>query len=173
MLTPWFSSINTWNGTSIDSTDCIYILIVLYLYIQHDGYICPSIGINKFKRWKRQWKASPVFFLRFHPLSPYSSAFRQSGEIDERQWSYSGIYYTLFIKKEVSYTVFRYQMIQNRAEIKQTFGAVALFVNRNHLVSSGTFYTYYTHARVCEKNMQCTYCTFCTRRAVHYFFCGG
>ena len=77
------------------------------------------------------------------------AAFRQSGEIDERQWSYSGIYYTLFIKKEVSYTVFRYQMIQNRAEIKQTFGAVALFVNRNHLVSSGTFYTYYTRARVC------------------------
>lgn len=61
-------------------------------------------------------------------------------------------------------------MIQNRAEIKQTFGAVALFVNRNHLVSSGTFYTYYTRARVCEKNMQCTYCTFCTRRAVHNFF---
>ena len=61
-------------------------------------------------------------------------------------------------------------MIQNRAEIKQTFGAVALFVNRNHLVSSGTFYTYYTHARVCEKNMQCTYCPFCPRRAVHYFF---
>lgn len=101
------------------------------------------------------------------------AAFRQSGEIDERQWSYSGIYYTLFIKKEVSYTVFRYQMIQNRAEIKQTFGAVALFVNRNHLVSSGTFYTYYTRARVCEKNMQCTYCTFCTRRAVHNFFVEG
>ena len=69
--------------------------------------------------------------------------------------------------------MFRYQMIQNRAEIKQTFGAVALFVNRNHLVSSGTFYTYYTHALVCEKNMQCTYCTFCTRRAVHYFFVEG
>ena len=83
MLTPWFSSINTWNGTSIDSTDCIYILIVLYLYIQHDGYICPSIGINKFKRWKRQWKASPVFFLRFHPLSPYSSMFQLQGETGE------------------------------------------------------------------------------------------
>jgi len=83
VLTPWFSSINTWNGTSIDSTDCIYILIVLYLYIQHDGYICPSIGINKFKRWKRQWKASPVFFLRFHPLSPYSSMFQLQGETGE------------------------------------------------------------------------------------------
>lgn len=49
--------------------------------------------------------------------------------------------------------MFRYQMIQNRAEIKQTFGAVALFVNRNHLVSSGTFYTYYTHARVCVRKI--------------------
>ena len=46
-------------------------------------------------------------------------------------------------------------------------------VNRDHLVSSGTFYTYYSRARVCEKIIRCIYCTFCTRRAVHNFFLGG
>lgn len=157
--------------------DSGFAISIFSLAIMISGLAIMKLVLAQGIFWKD--KVKPIMFSFAwicHLPSPaisYSSAFRQSGEIDERQWSYSGIYYTLFIKKEVSYTVFRYQMIQNRAEIKQTFGAVALFVNRNHLVSSGTFYTYYTHARVCEKNMQCTYCTFCTRRAVHYFFCGG